>query len=94
MKGYENFKGKKFTFNPLYNEYFQSDYSNFELLEEGELQVPKWNNNDERWETTGIVCLKDSAKIMTEDEYNKLTSHYEDDWWNWEDLFILFEERD
>ena len=72
--------GKKFNVLIENNEYFQSTYVTFRLDNDGTLEVPIWEDEDERWEIYGVIILKDKAVIMSKDEYNRLSIHYEDDW--------------
>ena len=54
--------------------------------EHGRLRVPEWDNDDERWHTEGLVMFEDNGIAMTETQYQALPCHYEDDWWDWEDV--------
>jgi len=85
-------KGKKFTFIAQFDEYFQREHIDIYLNENGELEVPSWEDGDERWETTGLVHLKTRAVVMTEKEYNKMLTHYEDDWFDWETVIECLQE--
>jgi hypothetical protein len=84
-------KGKFFKLVLDHSEMFQCDHSHFEFSDKG-LQIPMWKDEDIRWETTGVVMLRDSAKIMTQEEYKLLPEHFEDDWLDWEDLFYCLDE--
>lgn len=84
--------GKKFSVSIENNEYFQSTYVTFCLDDDGSMEIPTWEDDDERWETYGVVVLKDKAVVMSKVDYDHLSVHYEDDWYDWEDICIILTE--
>ncbi len=79
-------KGKKFNVIIKSSEQFQSTYVHYYLDDYGDLQIPNWGDDDDRWETDGVVILKHRAAVMSGVKYDELLIHYEDDWCSWEDL--------
>ena len=81
-------KGKSFSVLIITVEQYQRTFIKFSLDENGEHKTPSWDDDDERWDTEGFVILKDKGKAMSKKDYDMLLVHYEDDWYDWEDVFI------
>ncbi len=79
-------KGRNFDVIIESSGHCQATYHHFFWCDDGSLQIPNWDDHDERWTDEGIIFLDCGAVAMSKKEYDSMSSHFEDDWLSWDEV--------